>query len=122
MPKWIIQIIIALILGVAGQFLFKGGTESLNVSISGLSGPFILIWRMLTNPSIFWGLFCYGLSTVFYILALKEKEISLVYPMIASSYILVVLFAWLFKHEAVSPIRWVGVLVITLGVILISRS
>jgi len=122
MPKWIIQIIISLILGVAGQFLFKGGAESLNVSVSGIAGPLVLIWRMLTNPSIFLGLFCYGLSTVFYILTLKEKEISFVYPLISSSYILVLLCSWLFKHETVSPIRWAGVLVITLGVILISRN
>ena len=122
MSKWIIQIIISLFLGVAGQFLFKGGAESLNVSVSGVTGPLILIWRMLTNPSIFLGLFCYGLSTVFYILTLKEKEISFVYPLISSSYILVLLCSWLFKHEAISPIRWAGVLVIILGVILISRS
>jgi uncharacterized membrane protein len=122
MPKWIIQIIIALILGVAGQFLFKDGASSLNVSITGPAGLLILIWRMITNPLIFFGLACYGLSTIFYILVLKEKEISFVYPLIASSYVLVLLFAWLFKHEAVSPIRWVGMLVITLGVVLISRS
>jgi Predicted membrane protein len=122
MPKWIIQIIIALILGVAGQFLFKDGTANLNVSVSGATGPLLLVWRMITNPLIFLGLVCYGLSSIFYILALKEKDVSFVYPMIASSYVLVLLFAWLFKHEAVSPIRWAGVLVVTLGVILISRS
>jgi uncharacterized membrane protein len=122
MAKWVIQIIIALVLGITGQLLFKEGTGSLNVSVSGVTGPLVLIGRMLTNLPIFVGLVCYGLSTIFYILVLKDKDLSLVYPMIASSYALVLLFAWLFRHEAVSPIRWVGALVITLGVILISRS
>ena len=94
----------------------------MNVSITGAAGPIMLIWRMITNLPIFIGLVCYGLSSIFYILVLKEKELSLVYPMIASSYVLVLLFAWLVRHEAVSPTRWVGVLVITLGVVLISRS
>jgi uncharacterized membrane protein len=122
MAKWIIQIIIALVLGITGQLLFKEGTGSLNVSVSGVTGPLVLIGRMLTNLPIFVGLVCYGLSTIFYILVLKDKDLSLVYPMIASSYVLVLLFAWLFRHEAVSPIRWAGALVITIGVVLISKS
>ena len=122
MAKWVIQIIIAIVLGVVGQLLFKEGTSSLNVSISGTAGPLMLIWRMITNFPVFIGLVCYGVSTIFWVLVLKEKELSLVYPMLASSYILVLLFAWLVRHEAVSPVRWVGVLVISLGVVLISRS
>jgi uncharacterized membrane protein len=122
MAKWVIQIIIAIVLGVVGQLLFKEGTSSLNVSISGATGPLMLIWRMITNFPVFIGLVCYGVSTIFWVLVLKEKELSLVYPMLASSYILVLLFAWLVRHEAVSPTRWIGALVVTLGVILISRS
>lgn len=122
MAKWVVQIIIALVLGVAGQLLFKEGTSNLNVTISGTAGPLMLVWRMITNLPIFIGLLCYGVSTIFYVLVLKEKELSLVYPMIASNYILVMLFAWLFRHEAVSPTRWLGAIVVTLGVVLISRS
>jgi uncharacterized membrane protein len=122
MPKWVIQIIIALVFGVAGQFLLKDGTHSLNVSVSGATGPLTLVWRIITNLPIFGGLLCYGLSSIFYILVLKEKELSYVYPMIASSYVLVLLFAWLFRHEAVSAVRWAGVFVIIAGVFLISQS
>ncbi len=122
MAKWIIQIIIALTLGVFGQLFLKEGTTNLNISVSGITGPLLLVWRMITNPNIFIGLVCYGVSSIFWILVLKEKELSLVYPMIASGYILVVLFSWLIRHEPVSPTRWLGTIVITLGVILISRS
>lgn len=122
MSKWVLQMVVALVLGVVGQLFFKEGASNLNVTISGTTGPLTLLWRMLTNPFIFIGLVCYGISTIFYILVLKEKDVSLVYPMIACGYILVVLFAWLVKHEPVSPIRWLGALVITLGVVLISRS
>lgn len=122
MPKWIIQIFLAIVLGVVGQLFLKEGTSSLNVSISGVTGPLILIWRMIMNPQILIGLTAYGVSSLFWVLVLKEKELSMVYPMIASGYILVVLFSWLVRHEAVSPTRWLGAVVIALGVILISRS
>jgi drug/metabolite transporter (DMT)-like permease len=122
MPKWIVQISIALILGVAGQLILKEGAGKLDVTMTGATGIFALIWRMLTNPQIFLGLVCYGISSIFWILVLKEKPLSMVYPLIGSTYILVVLFAWLIRGEVVSLVRWVGAAVITLGVILISKS
>ena len=122
MPKWVMLLISAIILGVVGQLLFKEGISKVDVAFKGLGGAAGLVWRLFTNPVIFLGLISYGISTVFWILVLKEKDLSLVYPMLASSYILILLTSWIFRHEAVSPFRWLGALVITLGVILISRG
>ncbi|TCL64796.1 EamA-like transporter family protein [Hydrogenispora ethanolica] len=122
MSLWVIQIIISIALGVAGQLLFKEGAARLDVSLSGAAGVFPLLWRMFAEPLIFIGLVCYGVSTVFWILVLKQKNLSMVYPLIASSYILVVFFSWLFRHETVAPSRWVGALIITVGVWLIARG
>lgn len=122
MPKWLIQVFISIGIGVAGQLLFKEGASRLDVSVNGIGGPLQLIWRMISNPTIFFGLVCYGISTVFWILVLKDKDLSLVYPMLACSYILVLLFSWLIRHEPISPGRWLGALIISIGVILISRS
>lgn len=118
MPKWVIQIVIALVLGVVGQLFLKEGATKLDLS----GGALLLVWKMITTPAILIGLICYGVSSIFWILVLKGKELSLVYPMIASGYILVVFFSWLVRHEAVSPTRWLGTLVIVLGVILLTRS
>ena len=117
MQNWVIQIIISLTLGVAGQLLFKEGATQIDMS----GGIVPLVWRMVTNPWLILGVLCYGISTFFWIMVLKVKDLSMVYPMIASGYILVVLFAWLVRHEAISAGRWVGALVISLGVFLISR-
>jgi drug/metabolite transporter (DMT)-like permease len=122
MAKWIVQIIISLTLGVAGQLLFKEGATKMNVTFSGADGIVQLIGRMMANPWLILGVICYGISTFFWILVLKEKDLSMVYPMIASGYILVVLFSWLVRHESISAGRWMGSLVIALGVFLISRS
>lgn len=120
MPKWVFQIILAMVLGVIGQLILKEGASKLN--LSGGGGVGMMVWRMVSNPQIFLGLLFYGFSSIFWILVLKEKPLSLVYPMIGSSYILVVLFSWLVRHEMVSLTRWIGAVVITLGVVLISRS
>lgn len=122
MPRWVMMIVLAIVLGVAGQLLFKEGISKVDVTINGLGEAVGSIWRIFTNPVIFLGLVCYGVSTIFWVLILKEKDLSLVYPMLASSYVIILLASWLIRHEAVSPLRWAGALIITLGVILISRS
>lgn len=122
MPKWLIQISIAICLGVVGQLLFKEGATKLDVTLNGLNGVAGFVWRMVLNPTILVGLICYGVSTIFWILVLKEKDLSMVYPMLAGSYILVLLFSWLVRHEQVSPGRWLGALVVSIGVFLISRT
>jgi multidrug transporter EmrE-like cation transporter len=49
-------------------------------------------------------------------------EISYAYPFMALSYALVALFSmWIF-HDHLSVLRWVGIVVICLGVFLVSRS
>ncbi len=122
MNRWVMQVIISVTLGVAGQLLFKEGASKLDITVSGAGGIFQLLWRMFTNPWVFAGLVCYGLSTILWILILKEKDLSMVYPMLASGYILVVLFSWLVRHETIAPSRWLGAVVISLGVWLIARS
>ncbi len=122
MASWVIQILVSIGLGVTGQLMFKEGASRLDISLTGTAGIFGLVWRMISNPLIFIGLACYGVSTVFWILVLKQKNLSVVYPLIASGYILVVLFSWLIRHEAVTPMRWLGALIITMGVWLIARS
>jgi multidrug transporter EmrE-like cation transporter len=122
MNQWVIQMIISITLGVAGQLLFKEGASRLDASLLGVNGVLALLWRMCSNPSILIGLACYGVSTIFWILVLKQKNLSMVYPLLASGYILVVFFSWLIRHETVTPTRWLGALIIAAGVWLIARS
>jgi drug/metabolite transporter (DMT)-like permease len=62
------------------------------------------------------------MSAVFWLVVLSRLELSLVYPMVSVAYILVALFSWFFFKENVNLVRWLGILVIVMGVFLISRS
>jgi len=122
MPNWIIKAFLSIILGVTGQLLFKEGATRVDLSFSNLTTAFNMLWRMLTNTYIFTGLVFYALSTVFWIMVLKEKDLSMVYPILSFSYVLVLLFSWLIRHEVISSGRWLGALIITLGVIIITKN
>jgi uncharacterized membrane protein len=52
----------------------------------------------------------------------RADALSRVYPFMALSYVLVVVFSILFFKESVSPIRWVGVACICVGAFLVARS
>lgn len=71
--------------------------------------------------AVFTGLVCYGLSMVFWVLALKKLPLSVAYPLLSLSYVLVYLGAvylpWLDE-----PLTWtkaVGILLILIGLIFV---
>lgn len=82
---------------------------------------------LLGMPALLWvgaGLACYGLSLLFWMSAIARLELSLAYPMLSLSYVLVYVIAvnWPFLHEHASWVRTIGIMVVVLGVVLIARS
>ncbi len=74
------------------------------------------------NPSILLGV---GFTVVFFALfatALSKADLSFVLPAIASEVVLNVAFADYFLNETVSPTRWAGAVLISIGVVLVLRS
>jgi drug/metabolite transporter (DMT)-like permease len=59
---------------------------------------------------------------VLYSAALSWADLSFVLPATAFGYVLNVAAGYYFLNESVSPARWAGSVVITLGVFLVSRS
>lgn len=97
------------VFGALGQLFFKLGSSG--VTFNALS------W---INPSILAGVLFYGISTVVFILILKKAELSLLYPVIATSYIWVALLSILVVGETVSTVNWLGFALIIGGVTLTS--
>lgn len=85
-------------------------------------------WSALLDlPALLWvgvGLACYGTSLLFWMSAIARLELSLAYPMLSLSYVLVYLVAvnWPLLHEHASWIRTLGIFIVVAGVILIARS
>jgi len=85
------------------------------------------ITALFDLPALLWvgfGLACYGMSLLFWMSAIARLELSLAYPMLSLSYVLVYLIAvnWPLLHEHASWIRTTGIFVVVIGVILIARS
>jgi len=99
-------------IGSIGQIEFKRGSETLRFNIQAL----------ITNYHLLAGFFLYALSTLIYIYALSKGRLSIIYPIIATSYIWTTLFARMFLNEPVNLTNWAGIALILLGVTLVSRT
>lgn len=111
---------ISILLAVTGQLMMKKGMMAVG------SFPFSQLAQkllpMFLNPYVFFGFFCFGLSSIFWLVVLSRFQISFVYPMVSVAYIIVAIASMIFFKENVTLVRWLGILVIIFGVFLISRS
>jgi drug/metabolite transporter (DMT)-like permease len=110
---WII-LIVALcgILGATGQIFFKLAADSLEWNLPSI----------MTNWKLIIGLILYGLATILFILTLKKGNLSTLYPIIATSYIWVALFSKIYLKEAFPGYKWIAILFIIVGIVIIVKD
>jgi drug/metabolite transporter (DMT)-like permease len=76
----------------------------------------------LHHPLLLLGLAAYAVGTLLWIFAVSRKEISFLYPLTAANYAVIAIGGQLLFHESVSALRWAGIAVVMIGVILMNRS
>jgi len=98
-------------LGGVGAVLVKKGADTFSLR---------RIWKNWRNRFLMIGLFLYAISTIMYMIALRWEELSVLYPMVSMSYLWIVFFSIKFLGEKMNNWKWLGLLGIILGIILIS--
>jgi len=71
---------------------------------------------MLANLPLMGGYCLYGLSTLLLVLALRDGELSLLYPVIALTYVWVTILSFLIFHDEINPWKLAGIVLIVVGV------
>jgi drug/metabolite transporter (DMT)-like permease len=114
----LIAIACATMIQVIGQLLIKRGTAELGPSPTLVQTAM----GMVTILPLFLGYACYGLFTVIMVFALRHGELSMLYPIMALSYVWVTIVSILFLHEPVNAAEMLGVAVIVGGVAVLGRG
>jgi uncharacterized membrane protein len=99
----------ATFLGAVGSLFFKMGSRELSLD------PL----KIAKNRVLVAGFIVYGISAVIFVYCLRGGELSVLYPVVASSYIWVCLLSMKFLGEKMNAAKWVGILLIIVGVSLI---
>ena len=100
------------ILGSAAQLLIKSGMSHFS--------PHLL--ALVTNIPLIVGYTLYGINTVMMVVALKNGEMSLLYPIIALTYVWTTLLSYTLLGEHSNLYKNVGILLIVLGVAVMGRQ
>jgi drug/metabolite transporter (DMT)-like permease len=103
-------------------FLGKGMKQVGAMDGSAPSQLFHFFFRAFTSGTIWVGI---GLLLAFfiaYLLVLSWADYSYVLPASAISSLLIALLAHFVLHETVTPTRWAGVAIISLGVFVVGRT
>ena len=105
------------ILGAAAQILMKHGANHL-----ANHGLLDFVLATLRNLPLMTGYTLYGVSTLLLVLALRDGELSLLYPVIALTYVWVTALSFLIFHETVNPYKIAGIVSIVVGVAVLGRG
>lgn len=121
--KTYVLLFLLVVLGSVGNtILSKGMKDAGDLDISRLSALIAGAARVLTSGTIWLGIAMMLAFMVCHMLVLSWADYSFVMPFSAIAYALVPLLGYLFLHEQVSAARWVGIVLIVLGVVLINRT
>jgi drug/metabolite transporter (DMT)-like permease len=99
------------VLFAAGQILIKMGADQLIHPT--LWSTFV---GFFTVPQLFAGYCLYAAMTVLFVFALKEGELSILYPIISLTYVWVAGLSVWFFHDSLNWLKLVGVVTIVSGV------
>lgn len=116
----ILFILIPVTAAAIGQMILKIGMNQ--VGAFKLSDGIGGIIRMFTNPYVFGGLVFFGMNAFLWLIVLSREKLSFAYPMVAFAYVLTVLLSKFVLHEDVPLLRWGGLAVIIIGILMIAKS
>jgi uncharacterized membrane protein len=120
--KTLVMVSAMVVCANAGDLLLKRAMlqiGAVELSAAGLSHAFRMT---LTSGSLWAGIFFLCGFMLSYMTVLSWADYSYVMPAGAFGYALLTLFAVVFLHEAVSARRWVGVVLICVGVLLVGQT
>ncbi len=107
-------------LSALAQTVFKIGVSRVEVASSAslLSKAIAFVF----SPYVLLGLSLYAVGTVLWLFALRQLDLSLAYPFVAMSFVMVTASGVFFLGETVSVTRLVGLCFVILGLIVMART
>jgi drug/metabolite transporter (DMT)-like permease len=101
-----------------GQVLQKIGATRRLVVARGASG-----WRSaLLSPELLGAIACLAVGTVLWLAVLYRMDVSRAFPMLSLGSIAVVVASRLYLRERVSVRRWIGAVIVAVGIALVAAT
>ena len=123
MLKPLILVLVNVLIGAGGQLMLKAGMSKVGrLDAEALLHPMDLLIRIFTTPLILMALPLYGLALVLWLVAISRLDLSFAYPILALAFLVNPLLARVMLGEQIPSLRWVGILVICTGVLIVGLT
>ena len=122
MAKYIPLILTGVLLNAFAQLLLKKGMLSIGYFEIQFQYLLPMVRKVATNFYILLGLGSYVVSVVIWLLVLARVEVSYAYPFLSVGYVVVTLMGYYIFQENLSWMRAIGIAVVIVGVVVLSRS
>lgn len=123
LPKLIAGVTFAVTASTIGDLLLARGMRKIGqIRWLGLPGTIQLVRKILTTPDIAAAILFLAMFFFSWLALLSRVDLSLILPMTALTYILNAIAAKPVLGEKVSKRRWLGILIISAGVVLVTWS
>jgi drug/metabolite transporter (DMT)-like permease len=109
------------ILGAVAQILIKVGMSPAHLDPAA-KGLIPLLLALVTDIPLVGGYACYGLFTVAMVLALREGELSKLFPIIALTYVWVTLLSYWLLNDTPNLYKNAGIVTIVIGVAILGQG
>ena len=121
--KTYLLIMLMVVLGPLGNVLLGKGMKRIGTATAWNPSGFLHLLALLSRSVPIWiGVGCLMAFFAVYMLVLSWADYSYVQPASALAYGMVALLAHFLLGEVVSPLRWAGVLIIALGVLVVGNT
>jgi drug/metabolite transporter (DMT)-like permease len=123
MWKIIGLILFAEVWNTAGQILFKKSANNFGThDFKSFKGWLKFMGDVYSSPMIWLGFLSMVVGMAVWILALANADLSFVFPMGSLQYIFILISAYFFLGEKIDRMRFIGTMLVVLGIILIGMS
>jgi drug/metabolite transporter (DMT)-like permease len=121
--KILLLLIVSDMLETAVHFFFKKSTLSVSQGqVTDLSTAIVFLKAAFSSPFLWSGLLIVAVVFIIWSMILSKIDLSVAVPIASFSYILVPVVSIVFLHEQITALRWLGVLFVLVGVVLVSLS
>ncbi len=111
--RGVLLVLLASLLATAAQILFKRASAT-------------LVWNpigLIANADLVAGFIIYGLVALIFVTALKDGELTILYPVLAMNYVWTSIAApLLFPEDSLNILKVAGIVLIVAGVSAIGRG
>ena len=113
---------LGILMGSVGGVLTKLGAPALYTDIHTAGDIVKFMFSMVTNIKVLAGMFLYFGASVVWAYLLTRLSLSYVQPILALTYVVTPILAIILLNENVPAMRWLGIVVIILGVFIVSKT